>query len=409
MSQIAVFDIGKTNKKLFIFDEDYRIVYEKNEHLQEAQDEDGFPCEDIESLTDWVLRSIDEVLKDIKFNIKAINVSAYGASFVHFGKDDELVAPLYNYLKPFPEDLKKQFYATYGSEEKLALETASPALGNLNSGLQLYWLKHRNPLIFNKIKWSLHLPQYITYVIGRKLGWFRSPEEVGSDNTSIGCHTMLWDFQKNDYHHWAKAEGITEKFPPIASPAKGLHDSSAALLPYLLSYKTPFVLISSGTWSIFMNPFNDMPLTADELAQDCLCYLTHEGKPVKSSRLFAGYELEVAVSQFGLRGVHISSFNDLENLGEPGKMYLVFLKQLVDKQLVALKLVLTGETQQIFVDGGFSKNEIFMTLLAEALPGLEVYAAEVAQASALGAAVAIHEQWNNQPLPKKLIKCQKYN
>ena len=28
---------------------------------------------------------------------------------------------------------------------------------------------------------------------------------------------MLWDFQKNDYHDWVKAEGIAEKFPPLKS------------------------------------------------------------------------------------------------------------------------------------------------------------------------------------------------
>ena len=36
-----------------------------------------------------------------------------------------------------------------------------------------------------------------------------------SDITSIGCHTNLWDFQKNKYHYWVKQEGIEEKFAPV--------------------------------------------------------------------------------------------------------------------------------------------------------------------------------------------------
>ena len=39
-----------------------------------------------------------------------------------------------------------------------------------------------------------------------------------------------------------------------------------------------------------MNPFNDSPLTAGELQQDCLCYMSYEGLAMKASRLFAGYE-----------------------------------------------------------------------------------------------------------------------
>ncbi len=51
---IAIFDIGKTNKKVFLFDEDYKIRFEKSTELPEIQDEDGFPCEDIHALTQWV-------------------------------------------------------------------------------------------------------------------------------------------------------------------------------------------------------------------------------------------------------------------------------------------------------------------------------------------------------------------
>ena len=51
---IAVFDIGKTNKKLFLFDEEYRVVYEKSEQLPETTDEDGDACEDIDELQAFV-------------------------------------------------------------------------------------------------------------------------------------------------------------------------------------------------------------------------------------------------------------------------------------------------------------------------------------------------------------------
>ena len=51
---IAVFDVGKTNKKFFLFDESYQIVYEKSARLEETIDEDGFPCEQLNELSKWV-------------------------------------------------------------------------------------------------------------------------------------------------------------------------------------------------------------------------------------------------------------------------------------------------------------------------------------------------------------------
>ena len=38
-----------------------------------------------------------------------------------------------------------------------------------------------------------------------------------------------------------------------------------------------------------MNPFNNEPLTADQLNKDSLCYLSVTKNQVKSSRLFLGY------------------------------------------------------------------------------------------------------------------------
>ena len=58
---IAIFDIGKTNKKLFLFDEQYNVLYEKAETFVETKDEDGDPCEDLGLLTDWVKKSLQEV------------------------------------------------------------------------------------------------------------------------------------------------------------------------------------------------------------------------------------------------------------------------------------------------------------------------------------------------------------
>ena len=422
---IAIFDIGKTNKKLFLFNENYDIVYEKSTQFDEITDEDGDLCEDVELLSKWVLDAFQEVSQNPDFEIKALNFSTYGASFVHLNSEGKVVAPLYNYLKPYSENLKKQFYDTYGGEQVFARKTASPVLGNLNSGMVLYRLKYENPALFAQIRYSLHLPQYVSFLFTGKFY---------SDITSIGCHTNLWDFEENQYHEWVEKEGV--KLAPLTPEGRvlstilklplrglggfGLHDSSAALIPYLATFKgQKFVLISTGTWCITLNPFNHTPLTDEELLQDCLIYLQYTGDPVKASRLFAGYEHEQIIKQLSeqfqkpldyyktlkFNPKYIEIFND----NEYESAYHQLILNLVNKQIVSTKLVLNDSTvTKLFVDGGFGKNEIYMNLLAKAFPEMEVYAASVAQATALGAALAIHKDWNKKEIPQNLIELRRY-
>lgn len=450
---IAVFDVGKTNKKLFLFDEHYKIVFERSARFLETVDEDGDPCENLESLRLSVFDSLREVFKNPAFEIKAINFATYGASFVYIDEDGKPLAPLYNYLKAYPEVLKDQFYDTYGGTEVFSNLTASPVLGSLNSGMQLYRMKYEKPELYAQIKYALHLPQYLSYLISG---------EAYSDITSIGCHTNLWDFTKNTYHEWVRKEGVIEKLAPIVAsdqviPAAfpgnnygvgpGFHDSSAALVPYLVNFHEPFILLSTGTWCISLNPFNATPLTAEELENDCLCYLQYEGKPVKASRLFAGYEHEQQVKRIAAHygtdviayrsvpfdaaliaeiremnaaeeadvdtggGLKASVFSrrDLNLYASDVMAYHQLIFDLVNEQYVSTNRVLKGtEVKRIFVDGGFSKNVIFMNLLATAFPELEVFAAYMAQATAVGAALAIHKSWNTKPLPNDIIELKYY-
>jgi sugar (pentulose or hexulose) kinase len=447
---IAIFDVGKTNKKILLFDEQYKLLYEENKQLEEIKDEDGFSCEDVDALTGWVKRSFELLLKDERYDIRGINFSAYGASFVYLDGQLKVFLPLYNYLKPCSSKLKEKFYATYGGESDVTKKTASPVLGNLNSGMQLYRLKYEKPQTFSAIKYALHLPQYLSFIFTGKLS---------SDITSIGCHTNLWDFETNKYHSWVKKEGVLAKLASIENSNDvagyvnenipvgiGLHDSSAALVPYFISFNEPFILLSTGTWCITLNPFNDMPLNDYELQQDCLCYLSYLGKAVKASRLFAGYEHEqqtkniaahfnksfdyyktvqynlnilqqikpvnknpVSKTKDAMLGQPAFGARELKQFTSYEGAYHQLIADIVEQQIQSTNLVLKGTAvKRIFVDGGFSNNTVYMNLLAAAFSGIEVYAASVPQASALGAALAIHRHWNSKPLPLNIIELKYY-
>ncbi|WP_186755888.1 FGGY-family carbohydrate kinase [Echinicola salinicaeni] len=437
---IAIFDIGKTNKKFFLFDEHMNEIKQEYNKIPLTEDEDGFECDDLDALTNWIKSTIDGICKSPDYKLKGINFSTYGASFVHIGEDGRPLTPLYNYLKEIPNEIIDEFYRSYPAE-KNNLETASPSLGMLNSGLQLYWLKKNKPEIFEKIRYSLHFPQYLSYLFTGK---------AVSEPTSIGCHTRLWDFEKGEYHQWVKQEGIDGILPEIVPTGKsfvsqlcghdvqvgvGIHDSSSALASYLVRIKEPFLLISTGTWSISLNPFTQDPLTQEELQDDCLNFLSIEGNPVKASRFFMGYEFNYQIDRINKHfnkpdKYYKSLAADQSILGQikEGKAKCTFYPKhiaatpLVQSlfegnewkpeefgsyeeayhhliwgvtllQVASLKLAQgSSEISKVFIDGGFVHNEVFMDLLQHYLSGYELEFSDFPLGSAYGAALVLEQK-----------------
>jgi hypothetical protein len=177
-----------------------------------------------------------------------------------------------------------------------------------------------------------------------------------------------------------------------------------------------------------MNPFNTEKLTAEQLDKDCLCYMSIARQPVKSSRLFLGHLHETAVK---LIAIHFQKPEDYYKRIKANKQLSTFLKtkfkekkiffqtgpysrdlkdsidlyefnsieesyhqlmnELGDLTIEAINLVLPAidDISNIFITGGFSKNELFLNFITEAYPSKLVYTSEIANASALGAALVI--------------------
>lgn len=428
----AVFDIGRTNKKFFLFDENFQEVHREYIRFDEIEDEDGYPTENLEALEVWAKKVFDSMLDSTEYDIEALNFSCYGASLVHIDENGKAITPLYNYMKPLKDDIYDSFYEAYGDEKELSRITGSPKLGMLNTGMHLYWLKYTQPEVFKKIKYSLHLPQYLSYIFtGIPV----------SEYTSIGCHTMLWNFEKNDYHSWVYQEVIDKKLPPIASSRKttsvnykgkkikmgvGIHDSSSALLPYIRSITTSFLLVSTGTWNISINPFNEGMLTLNDIEDDSLFNMRIDGSPVKVSRLFLGNEYKLQVKalsdhfnvshdshkqvkfdqdtffEINKDFVHMFKWSTLFSEDMPNETTIPFDKFEHAYHQLMLELILLQEKsiraaigsskiKQLYVDGGFSDNEIYIQLLSQYIGNMKLSTTNSSLGSALGAAIIISD------------------
>jgi len=428
---IVVFDIGKSNKKILLFDKEYHVVLEEDKVFEEILDDDRFPCDDIEKIEKWISESMLSILKAEIYKIVGINFSTYGATLVYLDENKKRLTPVYNYLKPMPDGILESFYLKYGGISEFSCITASPELGMLNSGLQILWLKIKKTEIFNQVKHILHFPQYLSYLFTGK---------IVSEYTSIGCHTAMWNFDEKKYHQWLENENI--KLPmPIANSdltmveyhgfkievGIGVHDSSASLVPYLIGSKEKFILISTGTWCVFMNPFNEEPLTDEQLSKDTLCYLSIEQKQVKASRLFLGHihkiyehifssHFEVDVNTYksikyipeiinkilqkaspraffknGIPENYIDIDVDLNNFKTFEEAYHQFMFDLVEMCSLPINMIKNkvDNIKTIYISGGFAKNDLFIKLLAQKNPDKKVYTSEINNSSALGAAMII--------------------
>ena len=144
-----------------------------------------------------------------------------------------------------------------------------------------------------------------------------------------------------------------------------------------------------------------------------------DGSPVKAARLFLGYEHEHQVKQlnqrFGVSPHHHKTipfspmvYQKLKKGPNPQfewiglsrkskkttplsystfeEAYHHLMIALVARQVESIKLA-QGEMyiKQLFVEGGFSNNKIFLKLLCLSLPTMEIYSSQLAQGSALGA------------------------
>ncbi len=440
---IAVFDIGKTNKKFLLFDQSLSLISQDEQSIPPITDEDGDECDDIDRIESWIKEKVAEEVQKGDYEISGLNFATYGASLAFLDKKGKRLTPVYNYLKSIPSEISEKWYAENGGKDEFCRKTASPALGvMLNSGVQILWLKNEKPEVFDMVKEILHFPQYLSYLF---------TGNVLSEHTSIGCHTGMWDFDNMTYHPWLKKEGVTLPEPvsndhveavsiggKSVKVGTGIHDSSSSLAPYMIGSKEKFLLVSTGTWCISMNPYNYSPLTATELEQDCLCYLSIDEKPVKSSRLFMGHIHDVntqnlvkhfSVEKDAYKKVKadkklIKSYLDSEEFAnaffkggvpdnftddsvdlskfasfEEAYQRLVFDLTKLNVQSIELVSDQDDDVTNIYISGGFARNEIYVRLLANFFPKKSVFTSEIDNATALGAAMVISHVFNKNEKP----------
>jgi L-fuculokinase len=451
MAHYAVLDVGKTNKKILIFDEQLRIVDEVYASIP-ADESAPVHIERVQDSADWFLGQLPALAA--RHDIRAVSVTTHGATCVCLDETGAPAFPVIAYTTDPGQEFSDRFYARCGEARALHARLATPDMGALAClGKGIAFAQEHYGDEFQRVADILCLPQFFSFLLTGR---------TGAETTFLGCHTYLWDFAAADYSDVVDALGIRALMPkPVRHPGDllgtvtpevaaqtglgadvvvthGIHDSNASLLPFLIQNDEPFVLNSTGTWCVMMCPADGAVLTEAEMDAGAFCNCDANGHPVKTAVVMAGNEHDQwwriigertgateipefdaalvqsvldAADTFILPGVMPGtgpfpacesavqeagrrfSMDDVASgavpacFDSPERAYAVLCSALAMLSCEQLSAVGTQDGMPIYIEGGFRKNAAYQALLAALFPHSPIYLTDMKEATAFGSAL----------------------
>lgn len=455
---IAVIDIGMTNKKVAVYDDSLRQL-DACYLVFNPLVINGIECHDLEAMEEWFTEEIKIFAQ--KYPVKAISVCTHGATFVCTGKDGKAAVPCVYYTYEPGDDFHNSFYETFGRKEELQAKTGTPAFKALiNPAKGIFFAQKQFTDSFKNVTSVLPYPQY----------WgFRFTGKTGVESTYMGNHTYLWDHEENRLSSVARKLGIGNLIPGKLCKSwdvlgnisddfavktglskdtivtMGIHDSNSALLPHFAKKgERGFILNSTGTWCVIMNPVEKYGFAPGELGKVVFFNISAFGAPVKTAIFLGGLEFEtwsqLFINQYKKNDIPVWNEDLYRSILKEKKLFLLpeltkgsgqFPESIArisdngrnyfinsaeknfsgfESLFAALRISLVLQTitalertgikpgYDIFLEGGFRKDESYNLLLSSYLQENKVFLTDIDEASALGAAMTAKMALNGKSL-----------
>lgn len=417
MAAIAVLDVGKTNVKVMLYDDDGDALAQRSRpNVPVAAP--PYLHVDIDGIWRFTLDALASLERE--HGIGAIVTTAHGAAAT-LVDDDALVLPMLDYEEAAVAEIEPE----YATVRPPFGETFSPPMQNgLTVGRQLYFQMRRFPKDFARARHLLTYPQYWSW---------RLSGIAATELTSLACHTDLWEPVNGRFSSLARGQGWDRLLPPLRRPwdrlgsikpeiaratgldpataiINGIHDSNAALLPHVIGGRSPLTVISSGTWVVAMA----IGGSTDRLdpAADMLATVSALGGVVPNAKFMGGREYGLIAGE----GRHDAAREDIAVVIASGALALPsfaeqggafpfrkggILGALPERPAARVALAdlyealmtddmldrLGADAGPLVVEGSFGGNAALCGVLAALRPGQPVEAAETATGTARGAAM----------------------
>ncbi|BFM49656.1 L-rhamnose mutarotase [Marinomonas sp. THO17] len=413
---VAVLDIGKTNIKICLMDSQSGALLHIAKTTNQVLDQPPYPHVNEALIWQWIQTTFRELSQ--QFEVNSIAITTHGATIACLS-ENKLAMPILDYEYQAIEELKEE----YRQIRPLYSETYSPHLPlGLNLGAQLYWLQNKYPDSFSMVDSLLLYPQYWGYKFtGVKV----------SEVTSLGCHTDLWNPTSCQYSSLCDEQNWHHLFPDLLETGaklgtilpelaealglplncvifNGIHDSNASLVPYLGQPREKLTVISSGTWTVLATINGELDSLCEK--KDMLANVDAFGRATPTMRFMGGREWEA------LRTSHPACSEDISFILEHGVMAMPSFAEgggpfkerngyiidrdieLTEEQRSALADIYVAlmtdycldemdSSETVIVEGAFSNNAHFLTLLASMRVNNEIYASRDVTGTSGGAAL----------------------
>jgi sugar (pentulose or hexulose) kinase len=300
-----VIDIGKSHAKLLLVDNAGAVVERHGRPNASVASPLGYPALDVYGLEAWMAQTLSASVHTQ--HCTKVITSTHGAALVALGDEGLAWEPMdyeHDALAASPQ--LAQAFTDASDPFDLSLSPALPA--GLNAARQLFAVQHLYPQAWQRTRCVLPYPQYWAWLLcGVR----------ASEYSSLGCHTHLWQPQRQDFSDLARTQGWVALFPPM-QPAwaalgtvlphivkrwglpegcrvfTGVHDSNACLARYLnaslqaAAQATRLTVVSSGTWTVLMAP--GAATAALQAERDMLANVDVLGRATPTARFMGGRE-----------------------------------------------------------------------------------------------------------------------
>jgi len=300
-----VIDIGKSHAKLLMVDDAGTVVERHGRNNASVMSPLGYPALDVHGLEAWMAQTLSA--SSHTRHCSKVITSTHGAALVALGDEGLAWEPMdyeHDALAASPQ--LAQAFTDASDPFALSLSPALPA--GLNAARQLFAVQHLYRQAWQRTRCILPYPQYWAWLLcGVR----------ASEYSSLGCHTHLWQPQRQDFSDLARAQGWAALFPPMQAawatlgpvlphiakrwglPAHcrvfaGVHDSNACLARYLnassevAAQAARLTVVSSGTWTVLMAP--GASTAALHAERDMLANVDVLGRATPTARFMGGRE-----------------------------------------------------------------------------------------------------------------------
>ena len=428
----VVLDIGKTNVKLYLLQNNNSVVKIFNTKQKSKFYKRKVKLLDAQELISWLLKKLKTLSKN--YSLNKFVCTAHGCSIAFIDENDKEIIAVTDYEYQFDK-----FVNEYKKIIPLFSKTYTPVLeGGLNLGQQVFFLSKQFPEVLKKTKFILTYPQYIAWKLSNTFN---------SEISYVGCHTHFWNYPSNKYSSIINKLEIQKKLPPIKKAWKtvgkmkidniflkilnGVHDSNASYLYFKNSNFKNFTLISSGTWYIIFNQKTKLKKLKTNL--DMLCNIDVFGNTIPTMRFMGGREFNELLKKLKISSIRKSSIT--ENLMKKYLIYPSFasagpfkkttqslnlIKKLSDAEKYGLVCIYIAfvlhfclnalnSNDNIILDGPISKNNTIIKILSNLRAKQKMYIHSKEIGTGLGASSLFNIKKKNNLLLSHAIPDNKIN